>query len=797
MKSNIRFFEEISLNDVSTVGGKNASLGELYQYLRPYDIRIPNGFAIMVSAYSEYMIYNNCLELGEKSLKKMENDRNNLVLLSLISQKLKKKIIDGKFPVCIEKEIKSAYLKLSESYSMNLIDVAVRSSSISEDSKTNSYAGQQDTYLNIRGYDDLITHIKLCYASMFNERAISYRFDKGDSIENMKMSVCIQKMVRSDMGTSGVAFTIDPESGFRDCVIINASYGLGELIVGGLVEPDEYIVFKKTDSIIDKKIGKKQNKLIYGSLMSGTLEIKNTEKEMNSFCLNDEQILQISSWAKIIEKHYQIINNNLPNPMDIEWAIDGLSNELFIVQARPETVISQKNYSMIELSNICVGQTKTKILSGTAVGEKIAVGNINIIDSIDQMIHFKKGQILVVDSTSPDWEPIMKLSSGIITNKGGRTCHAAIIAREQGIPAIVGTGNATEILKNNDLVTICCNEGETGFIYEGSLSFDVNQIDLSKLPICKNTKIMFNLASPEIAFKTSMYPNAGVGLAREEFIINNFIKVHPLALLNYDNIPIELKIEIDQLIIGYENCIDYYINKLAYGIAKIGAAFYPNDVILRFSDFKSNEYRNLLGGSLYEPNEENPMIGWRGASRYYSEKFEKAFGLECLAIKKVREEMGLKNVIVMIPFCRTPQECSKVYEVMEKYGLKRGINDLQVYLMCEIPSNVLLAKQFCQLIDGFSIGSNDLTQLILGLDRDSHLVSHIYDERNEAVKKMIKKVINVAHKNNTKIGICGQAPSDFPDFVEFLLENKIDSISITPDSIIKVINTINKIENKI
>ena len=831
MKSNIQFFDQISLKDKKSVGGKNSSLGEMFQNLSQFGIQVPYGFAIKVDGYIEFMKHNKLQKKIENLMKQIINKQDDIVHISKIGNKIRQLIVNGAFPDSLQHQILKSYESLCQYYNTDQVDVAVRSSSIGEDSVSNSYAGQQDTYLNIRGPHLLLLRIKDCYASLYTDRAICYRLDKNEPEENIQMSVGVQKMVRSDLGTSGVIFTVDTESGFKDAIIINASYGLGELIVGGSIEPDEYIIFKKKRCIIDKKIGRKNEKLVYcennqtrgdrdpsasdlpqspqdglnitikggamGESPNQTKKIDVPLNDQNRFCLSDSEILKLSDWALLIENHYSKLSN-VYQPMDIEWAIDGLNGDLFIVQARPETVISQKNQAIINQYEICRDQTKNVIVSGIAVGEKISSGCVKFIDSLGTIADiqsFNKGDILVVESTSPDWEPIMKLAGAIVTNRGGRTCHAAIIAREQGIPAIVGTGNATQLLKSNDHVTVSCTEGEIGHVYQGNLQFESKSIDINSLSIPSNVNIMFNLASPDIAFKTSILPNKGVGLAREEFIINNFIKIHPLACLNYQTLDPELKKQIDQLTIGYPNAIDYYVNKLAYGISKIGAAFYPNDVILRFSDFKTNEYRNLLGGGIYEPIEENPMIGWRGASRYYSEQFEQAFGLECLAIKKVREEMGLTNVIVMIPFCRSPEECLKVYQTMEKYGLKRGLNGLRVYLMAEIPSNVILAEEFCQLVDGFSIGSNDLTQLVLGLDRDSHLVSHIYDERHPAVKKMIKKVIKVAKKNNVKIGICGQAPSDFPDFVEFLLDNQIDSISITPDSLINVLQTINKIEN--
>lgn len=807
----ILFFEEIDINSKAIVGGKNASLGEMYQHLGSKGIRIPYGFAVTTAAYDRFINFNN-LTLGDEKRHDENPESHNFS----VGANIRKLIESGTFPDDIRIAAKIAYNKLNKDCPNNDVEVAVRSSAIGEDSETNSFAGQQDTYLNIRGFENILNHIKRCFASLYTDRVICYRKELKKDPNSVKMSVCVQKMVRSDKGTAGVAFTVDTESGFRDAIIINASYGLGETVVGGLVDPDEYTIFKKTGKIIDKKLGSKKEKLVYSSMSAGresTMTLQTSVEERNSFCLTDSQIEQLGTWAQIIEAHYSGINNR---PVDIEWAIDGLTQELFIVQARPVTTVSNSTSNSTSTSyssstsnpNSCSDkrshvlqqfkllnvQNAKKLITGVAVGERIAVGKVVKMRSVEDInnVVFKKGDILVVDSTTPDWEPVMKLASAIVTNRGGRTCHAAIIAREQGIAAIVGTGIALDALTDNSIVTVSCAEGEIGNVYDGRIDWTITEIDLDSLNSGSNNKVqvMFNLASPELAFKTSMLPNSGVGLAREEFIINNFIKIHPLALLNYDSQEAEVKTKIDKLIVGYKDPLDYYVEKLAFGIAKIGAAFYPNDVIVRFSDFKSNEYRNLLGGARYEPNEENPMIGWRGASRYYSKEFAAAFGLECKAIKRVREEMGLTNVVVMVPFCRTPEELLKVYETMKIYGLERGKAGLRVFLMAEIPSNVILADEFSKYIDGFSIGSNDLTQLVLGLDRDSHLVSHIYDERNPAVKSMISQLIRTAKKNNVKVGICGQAPSDRPDFCRFLVEEGIDSISITSDSLFSLLQTL-------
>ena len=681
-------------------------------------------------------------------------------------------------------------------------DVAVRSSGTAEDLPDASFAGQQDTFLNVRGNSQLLNCLRACFSSMYTDRAIVYRNTIKYSQTDISISVGIQKMVRSDIGSSGVAFSIDTESGFKDIVLINGSYGLGELVVQGSIKPDEFIVYKPSlekgnDAIIDKKIGNKTDKMVYGKSSEQKTNVVHVPLELqHKFCMDNSHIIQLSKWVCLIEKYYTKLRGKY-TPMDIEWAIDG-ECQLYIVQARPETVMSKKN--LTEITEYKIHNNKIEpLLSGIAVGDTISSGKVKIIMSLDKRYDvndpksFKKGDILVTDMTDPDWEPIMKLSSGVITNKGGRTCHSAIVARELGITAIVGTGNVTEILKDDEMVTLSCCEGEVGYVYPDIIRYDKTITDVNSLRLPK-TAIMLNVASPNKVFKTSFFPHRGVGLAREEFIINNFIGIHPLALLNYDTLDCQLKTEISEKIIGFDDPVTFYVEKLSYGIARIGAAFAPHDVIVRMSDFKTNEYRNLLGGHDYEPNEENPMIGWRGASRYYSKEFEQAFGLECKAIAYVRNKIGLTNIIVMIPFCRTPFEMKQVLDVMAKYGLVRGENGLQVYIMCEIPSNVILAEEFCELVDGFSIGSNDLTQLTLGLDRDSYLVNHIYDERSEAVKRMISLVIHTAKKNNKKIGICGQGPSDFPDFAQFLVQEGIDSISVTPDSFVKTVHALNAIE---
>jgi len=790
---------EVAFENLNLVGGKNASLGEMIQNLSGLGINIPHGFAITVDAYWEFLRYNDL----ESSIRNIiaAMDTGNLVSLRKGGTQIRQLIRNGKFPQQLQDEIIRHYYELSQMYDQVATDVAVRSSATAEDLPDTSFAGQQETYLNVRGNEGILESVRNCFASLFTDRAISYREHfKFDHFE-VALSVCIQKMVRSDLASSGVAFSIDTESGFRDAVIINGSYGLGEMIVQGAVSPDEFIVFKPTlqkgfESIIEKNLGKKDRKMIYGDDPGQLTRIVTVQKDyQEKFCLTDAQVLQLAQWVCTIEKYYTSKKNHW-SPMDVEWAIDGLSNQLFIVQARPETIHSQLDNSKLVEYRIAEDAGEKRILNGIAVGSKIASGKVVIMYALDGRdgshdgSDFKQGDILVTEMTDPDWEPIMKKASAIVTNKGGRTCHAAIIARELGVPAIVGAANATDVLWEKQLITVSCCEGEVGHVYEGEIAFKKIETDLSELPEVP-IPIMLNVASPELAFKYSHIPNAGVGLAREEFIINNYIQAHPLALLYHRMLGDKALTEkIQKLTVGYESEETFFIEKLSFGVGKIAAAFYPKKVIVRFSDFKTNEYSNLLGGSYYEPKEENPMIGWRGASRYYSEKYRHAFGLECRAIQRVRERMGLSNVVVMIPFCRTVTELKRVYEVMKDYGLERGKEGLEVYLMAEIPSNILMADEFAQHIDGFSIGSNDLTQLTLGLDRDSSLVAELYDERNTAVKRFISTLIQSAKKSGVKVGICGQGPSDFPDFAEFLVEQGIDSISVTPDSLLKTIRTL-------
>ncbi|MBK7557635.1 MAG: phosphoenolpyruvate synthase [Chitinophagaceae bacterium] len=794
---------KVGMNDIEQVGGKNASLGEMLQNLSQLGIQIPGGFVITVAAYREFIRYNNLDEEIRKVINDIKlDDIESLRRGGLLARQLLK---NAKFPRELSDAIIEKYHELSQVYGQEITDVAVRSSATAEDLPDASFAGQQETYLNVRGPAPLMNAVRNCFASIFTDRAISYRQSFGYDHFSIGLSVCIQKMVRSDLGASGVGFSLDTESGFKDVVVINASFGLGEMIVQGSVSPDEYIVFKPTlekgfSSIIEKKLGKKDLMMVYGDNPDERVKIIQVEKPLQQrYCLSDDRIVQLAKWITSIEKYYSKLKGYWC-PMDVEWAIDGLSKELFIVQARPETIHSQKDFSKITEYVMEPDANRKTLFKGIAVGDKIGAGKVSILFSLDKRVTeghvFENGDVLVTDMTDPDWEPIMKKASAIITNKGGRTCHAAIVARELGVPAIVGCVDATEILNTGQLVTASCAEGDEGIVYEGIVPFKTLETNLAELPKVK-TPIMLNVASPNLAFKFSHLPNAGVGLAREEFIINNFIQVHPLALMQHKSLgDAELSNAIHKMILGFTNEEDFFIQKLSYGVAKIAAAFYPNKVIVRFSDFKSNEYYNLLGGKYFEPHEENPMIGWRGASRYYSEKYKAAFGLECRAIKRVREEMGLANVVVMIPFCRTVEELHKVHDVMKEYGLERGKAGLELFLMAEIPSNIIMAEEFAKHIDGFSIGSNDLTQLTLGLDRDSSLVAHLYDERNPAVKKLLRMLITTAKEMNVKVGICGQGPSDFPDFAQFLVELGIDSISVTPDSVVKTYKAIAAVEKE-
>ena len=715
-------------------------------------------------------------------------DTHDMHNLSTRGKKVRDLIYNAPVPKDLRDEIVKAYKKLCDEYGPNT-DVAVRSSATAEDLPDASFAGQQETFLNIRGEEALIDACKRCFASLFTDRAISYRFDKGFNYETVFLSIGVQKMVRSDIGASGVIFSIDTESGFKEAVLITASYGLGETVVQGTVNPDEFYVFKPTlktgfKPIVQKKLGTKEIKMIYSKKKGlESTETKPVPKAQRSvFCISEDEIITLAKWACIIEDHYSAEAGYF-KPMDIEWGRDGKTGELFILQARPETVQSQKDVNVLE--SYVLLEKKAPLVTGTSVGSKIGAGPVNVIASASDIKNFKKGEVLVTDMTDPDWEPIMKIAAAIVTNKGGRTCHAAIVSRELGVPCIVGTGKGTEALKKAKEATVSCAEGEVGNVYEGILKFDIKRVNLQNLQRPK-TWMQMNVATPETAFDLSFIPNDGVGLARLEFIIAQNVRVHPMALLQFEKVKDKkIRKEIEELTRNYEVRSDFFVDMLAQGIAKIAAAFYPNQSVTRMSDFKSNEYANLIGGKYFEPHEENPMIGWRGASRYYDDKYRDGFALECKAIKKVRNEMGLTNVVPMIPFCRTVEEGKRVLEVMRENGLVQGENGLEIYMMVEIPSNVILIEEFGKIFDGFSIGSNDLCQLTLGLDRDSAQVAHIFDERNQAVQDLIRDAITKAKKMKKKIGICGQAPSDYPEFARFLVECGIDAISLISDTVIK------------
>jgi pyruvate,water dikinase len=780
----VRWFDQISMDDVAVVGGKNASLGEMYRELMPHGIRVPNGFATTAEAYRTFLRESALDEKIPEVLSGLNtSDIGNLQHHAMIIRHM---ILESPLGDSLSKAIVEAYHHMCDADQHQLADVAVRSSATAEDLPDASFAGQQETYLNVRGQAALLEACRRCYASLFTDRAISYRAARGYDHMQVALSIGIQGMVRSDLATAGVMFSIDTETGFRNAVIINAAYGLGENVVQGSVNPDEYCVFKPTlldghRPILKKSLGSKSMKLIYddgGSKMTRNVTV--STEQANQYALDDDDILQLAMWACEIEQHYSDRKGS-DCPMDMEWAKDGRTGELFIVQARPETVHSQRSVNALRRYHL--RQRGTELLSGRSIGDKIASGPVRLIGNVQELSKFQEGEVLVTDKTDPDWEPVMKRAAGIITNRGGRTCHAAIVSRELGLPAIVGTGNATEVLKPKQPVTISCAEGDTGHVYEGECDFEVETVDLGSIARPK-TKIMMNVASPDEAFAFSMIPNDGVGLAREEFIISNYVKIHPQALLDYANLDETTRREVDAATKNYDDKPQFFVDKLAEGIAMICAAFHPKDVIVRLSDFKTNEYANLIGGKSYEPVESNPMIGFRGASRYYHPSFQAAFGLECQAVQKVRQDMGLRNLKLMIPFCRTVEEGKRVQEEMAKHGLVRGEDGLEIYVMCEIPSNVLVADQFAEIFDGFSIGSNDLTQLILGVDRDSEIVAHVFDERNDAVKRAIASVIATAKQSGTKIGICGQAPSDYPDFAEFLVRQGIDSISLTPDAVL-------------
>jgi pyruvate, water dikinase len=789
----IRWFREIGLADVGLVGGKNASLGELYHELTPGGIRVPNGFAVTAEAYRRFLAAGGLEPEIRASLRGL--DTRDLAALADRGRRIREAILARPLPDDIRREIAAAYAELCREYGSDT-DTAVRSSATAEDLPTASFAGQQESFLNVRGEREVIDACRQCIASLFTDRAISYRVDKGFDHLAVALSVGVQKMVRSDLGAAGVMFTLDTETGFPDVVLINGAFGLGESVVKGRVDPDEWLVFKPTlkagfRPILKRAVGAKQEKLVYASRGRSTRTVPVPGEDRGRLCLLDDDVLTLAQWGCRIEDHYSA-KADRPTPMDIEWAKDGRTGELFVLQARAETVHALSRRAVREVFTL--QERGTVLLKGRSVGEKIGAGPVRLVKDVDSLKLFKPGEVLVADMTDPDWEPTMKMAAAIVTGRGGRTCHAAIVSREIGVPCVVGTGNATGTLKDGRPVTVSCAEGEVGMVYEGALKFSRKEVDLGSLPRPK-TKIMVNAGDPDRAFALAALPCDGVGLAREEFIISGSIQVHPLALVHFDKVPDgPAKRQIAELTRNHPDKPSYFVERLAEGVARIAAAFYPREVIVRLSDFKTNEYAGLVGGESFEPKEENPMIGFRGASRYYDPRYKEGFQLECRAMKLVREEMGLTNVKLMVPFCRTVEEGKRVLAVMAEAGLKRGENGLEVYVMCEIPSNVILTEEFAEVFDGFSIGSNDLTQLTLGLDRDSEIVAHLFDERNAAVKNLIADVIRRARACGRKVGICGQAPSDYPEFARFLVGCGIDSISLNPDTVLKTIPEIVEME---
>jgi pyruvate,water dikinase len=787
----IKEFSQIRMHDIAKVGGKNASLGEMYTQLTKKGINIPNGFATTSNAFNLFLQENNLEDALSNTLNKL--DKKTYSNLNDIGQEARELILKGAFSEKFSQAIIDAYKNLCNN---DYFEVAVRSSATAEDLPEASFAGQHDSFLNIKGEDHLLIAVKDCFASLYTNRAIKYREDKGFKHQGIAISVGIQKMVRSDKGCSGVGFTLEPESGFENIILLSGVWGLGENIVQGLVNPDEFYVFKPTlrlgkDAIIQRKMGNKARTMIY-SESNNHSSIMNTDtplEKQNQYILTDKEIHTLAEWALLIEEHYK-------KAMDIEWAKDGITDNLYIIQARPETVHQMKDKNLFFEY---VLEAKSEILcAGNAVGSEITVGTARILNSPKEASQLQKGEIVVTDTITPDWDPILKKAAGIVTNKGGRTSHASIVARELGVPTIVGCGDATQTIAEGHVITISCAEGKTGYVFRGNLPYEKKEIDFSNIKLPK-TEVKMILADPEKAYQLSFYPNNGVGLLRMEFIITHTVKIHPMALVNFDTIKeASVRSEIEKLTANYPNKEDYFVDKLAQGIATIAAAFYPKEVIVRMSDFKTNEYANLIGGKQFEPVEENPMLGFRGASRYYNDLYKEGFGLECKAIKRIRNTMGLTNLKVMIPFCRTLEEGTKVVEIMAENGLKRGENGLEIYAMVEIPSNVILAEEFAEIFDGFSIGSNDLTQLTLGIDRDSQLMAELFDENNKAAKTMIALVIEKAKKTKTKIGLCGQAPSDFPEFAEFLVNKGIDSISFNPDALLRGIeNTIKAEKHKV
>ncbi len=793
----IRWFEELTLDDVPLVGGKNASLGELYRELTPQGVRVPNGFAITAEAYRYVLDEAGAWAELHRLLDDLDPD--DVAELSRRAARAREIVYGAGLPEDLRTEILEAYAALKAQYGESL-SVAVRSSATAEDLPNASFAGQQETYLNIRGEHALVDAVRRCFASLFTERAIHYRIDQGFDHFKVALSVGVMKMVRSDLASSGVMFSLDTETGFRDVVFITGAWGLGENVVQGAVDPDEFYVHKPTfemgyRAVLRRRLGAKKIKMVYAQ--GGGVPVRNvptTPAERERFCLEDEEVLTLADYAIKIERHYSR-RAGRAMPMDMEWAKDGQDGRLYLVQARPETVTSQRNGALLEEYRL---QLRSEVLvEGRAVGTKIATGKVRVIPDIGHLGDFQPGEVLVADTTTPDWEPVMKTAAAIVTNRGGRTCHAAIVARELGIPAVVGTGNATEVLDDGRPVTVSCAEGDVGRVYDGELPFQVERIDLSNLPR-PQTRLQVNLGNPELAFQTAFLPHDGVGLARMEFIINEYIKAHPLALLHPERIgDPEARRRVERLFRGHADGGEYFVQRLSEGVGTIAAAFWPQPVVVRLSDFKSNEYASLLGGTDFEPREENPMLGFRGAARYLHPAYREAFALECRALRRVRERMGLTNVAIMIPFCRRVEEARAVVDALAEQGLRRGEGDLQIYVMCEIPANVILIDQFAEYFDGFSIGSNDLTQLTLGVDRDSELVAGDYDERDPAVLAMLEQAVAGAHRNARHVGICGQAPSDYPEIAEFLVEREIDALSLNPDSLLKTLRLVLEVEKRL
>lgn len=791
MDNLVIWFKDCSHNNKDLVGGKCSSLGELYDLARYIGFEIANGFAITTKLYDEFISYNN---LDQEIETTMDNiDYTNLDNIEEASERLKGLITQGALSNEHIDKIIENYRQLCNLYNVDNLDVAVRSSAIAEDMPNASFAGQQDTYLNMSSHEEVILAIKKCFSSLFNSRAISYRYTHNIPLSLVKISVAVQKMVRSNIGSAGVAFSIDPETGYNKAVVINSTYGLGELVVSGGVKPDEIILDKRIlrfidgDPIITKNKGNKMTKIVYDP-EGGIKEVETSKREINSYSITNNESIALGRYVLLLEEAYSKMYKKSIG-VDVEWAIDGKDRRIYIIQTRPETVHSNKEDNLM-LKKYILGERTRILVNGVAVGDKISSGKVKILKSIKEHLAFNDGDILVTEMTTPDWEPIMKRSSGIITNKGGRTCHAAIVARELNINAVVGCGNSINILENGQDITISCAEGETANVYEGLLDFTIETMEVDKnkeLPV----ELMLNVGNPETSFISSLIPNSGVGLARMEFIVSNYIKIHPLALCNYPDIPSNIReIVYKELGSDHVNGKWFFVKRLARGISKIASSFYPNNVIVRLSDFKSNEYRNLVGGELYEPHEENPMIGWRGASRYYDESYKQAFELECQAIAYARDKMKMTNIIVMIPFCRTPKECELVIKQMKTYGLERGVNGLQIYIMCEIPSNVIEADHFSPLIDGVSIGGNDLLQLTLGVDRDSEKITHLSNDENLSYRRLISMAIKTYKEHNVKIGFCGQQPSDSIEFCNFLISEGIDSISVTPDAALRTIQNI-------